>query len=169
MLVISHIIRANRISLMSLAGPMSGGWSLLTHSGFSHINLQPTWQHNCLLSHPCLEAPTSKGGGDFEELSTHMRATSRACSCSPLSSWKWWSCGVSRAGWAPGGVRAVSVVPPAVCAEPSASCLGAAGRQGVRTWEAETEVMLHTSQGATGSWKRQEGPSPAASEGAQPC
>ena len=103
MLVISHIIRANRISLMSLAGPMSGGWSLLTHSGFSHINVQPTWQHNCLLSHPCLEAPTSKGGGDFEELSTHMRATSRACSCSPLSSWKWWSCGVSRAGWAPGG------------------------------------------------------------------
>ena len=54
-------------------------------------------------------------------------------------------------------------------AEPSASCLGAAGRQGVRTWQAETEVMLHTSQGATGSWKRQEGPSPAASEGAQPC
>lgn len=103
MLVISHIIRANRISLMSLTGPMSGGWSLLTHSGFSHIKLQPTWQHNCLLSHPCLEAPTSKGGGDFEELSTHMRATSRACSCSPLSSWEWWSCGVSRVGWAPGG------------------------------------------------------------------
>ena len=75
-----------------------------------------------------------------------------------------------QSGWmGSGGVRAVSVVPPAVCAEPSASCLGAAGRQGVRTWEAETEVMLHTSQGATGSWKRQEGPSPAASEGAQPC
>ena len=122
MLVISHIIRANRIYLMSLTGPMSGGWPLLTHSGFSHMKLKPTGRHNCLLSIPARRCLLHRGcWGAFY---THECRLQGLQLPSPEHVGGGAVASVGLDG-PPGGQSSIGGAAFCVCAEPSALCLGA--------------------------------------------
>lgn len=69
MLVIIHIIRGNRIYLVSLTGRVLGGWYLLTHDGLSHIKIQPKWHQ---LSSECSLPRGAYFKGETEQLFTSL-------------------------------------------------------------------------------------------------